>query len=121
MVGSVRVLFGLAKPLAMEQKAAPAPLVPTIPGRLTVEQQQTIVAELTARKVIQACPRCATSNFTLSDQITKMPIQGLDTGVILGGSTIPCVVTYCVNCGYVALHALGVLGFLTPDGSFGKL
>jgi len=61
------------------------------------------------------CPRCENMDFAIVDGFFNHPLQKESSGLVLGGQSVPTVVTVCVKCGFVSQHALGVLGLL-PKG-----
>jgi ribosomal protein S27AE len=84
---------------------------------LTEEQKQQIIKALNDRGVSQPCPRCGNRSFSLIDGYFNQPVQPeLSGGLVIGGPTIPSVVTACNKCGFLAQHALGVLGLLPKEG-----
>lgn len=78
------------------------------------EQRERIVQELDKRGVNNRCPRCAENRLTLLDDYACPVTVNESMGINLG-QIIPCAAILCVNCGYVTLHALGILG-LVPKG-----
>ncbi|MBL4886328.1 MAG: hypothetical protein JKY95_17580 [Planctomycetaceae bacterium] len=60
------------------------------------------------------CPRCGNSTFMIADGYISNPLQDdLETMKLLGKS-IPTIVVICEKCGYIAHHAIGVLGLFPP-------
>jgi ribosomal protein S27AE len=80
-------------------------------------QKDKIIKALTERGANQPCPRCGNDAFTLLDGFFNQVIQSDPKGIVLGGRTIPSVVVACNRCGYLAQHALGVLGLLVKEES----
>lgn len=74
-----------------------------------------IAKRLTEKGALQPCPRCGHKNFTVIDGYFNQTLQDDVNGLVLGGKSIPCAVVGCVNCGYLAQHALGALGLLPSD------
>jgi len=79
---------------------------------LTGKMKKDIVSALRARSVGLGCPRCGHFNFTLADGYFNQTIQTELEGIVVGGPSIPSVVTICDNCGFISQHALGALGLL---------
>jgi ribosomal protein S27AE len=79
---------------------------------LTDQQKEKIIATLRERGAEGSCPRCGNGQFALAGGYFNPPIQTVLGGLVLGGPTIPCAVVVCGKCGWVAQHALGVLGLL---------
>ena len=98
---------------AVPSTAVP-PTKPVEPkASLNPQQLATIRARLVEKGVTGPCPRCGQLNFALvSDGILKTPVQDLSNNVILGGTTIPSIAAVCTQCGFLSIHALGMLGFL---------
>jgi ribosomal protein S27AE len=83
--------------------------------------KQQIIAELEKRGATAPCPRCGNSNFILMDGFLNNPLQTELTGsLILGGPTVPSIVTVCSKCGFMSQHALGALQLLQSDGGAKK-
>jgi ribosomal protein S27AE len=74
-----------------------------------------IIKALQERNANMPCPRCGNDAFTLLDGYFNQVIQSDPRGIVLGGRTIPSVVVACNKCGYLAQHALGVLGLLVKE------
>lgn len=72
-----------------------------------------ILKQLGDRGVSQKCPRCNKANLGLIDGYFNHPLQPGPDGMMLGGPSIPSLITFCPNCGYLCQHALGALGFLS--------
>jgi hypothetical protein len=85
-----------------------------MPG-LTQEQKDKIVAKLVERGVRLPCPRCGNPNFTLLDGYFTQPVSTEIGTLVLGGPTVPSIVTACTQCGYLSQHALGALGLLPAE------
>lgn len=51
----------------------------------------------------------------VSQGLLKPQLMDLPENVIIGLALVPSVLTICVQCGFMSLHALGTLGFL-KDG-----
>lgn len=80
--------------------------------RISVEDQNIIIARLEELKATMPCPRCGETNFTLSDGYSIIPIRADIKGITIGGRAIPCVTTVCNHCGYVSMHSLGIMGLM---------
>jgi hypothetical protein len=78
---------------------------------LTQEEKSAIQFEL-GKRICLGCPRCGNAKFDVVDGYSYRMIQKPGTGLVIGGPTIPCAITVCVNCGFVSEHALGVLGLM---------
>jgi hypothetical protein len=98
-----------------ENSAERAPQPAYVPpgGALTANQQTRIKERLSEKGAIAPCPRCGQLEFALiNNGILKPAIQDTSDNVISSGVTIPSVITICVQCGFLSIHALGTLGFL---------
>ena len=80
------------------------------------EQKETIVRALMEKGARLPCPRCGNPNFTLLDGFFNQPIHPELGNIMLGGPSIPSVVTVCTRCGFMSQHALGALGLLPKEG-----
>jgi len=78
-------------------------------------QKDKIIKVLGERGASLPCPRCGNDAFTLLDGYFNQVIQDEPRGIVLGGRTIPSVAVACKRCGYLAQHALGVLGLLPRE------
>ena len=87
--------------------------------QLSEEQKRQIANELEKRGATLPCPRCGNRSFILLDGYFIQPVSTEIGALVLGGPTVPTVVTGCTNCGYLSQHALGVLGLL-PSREEGK-
>jgi ribosomal protein S27AE len=76
-----------------------------------------IVARLLERKAALPCPRCGNRQFTLLSGYFNPPIQTELKGLVIGGPSVPCVAVVCNQCGFLAQHALGVLGLQESQGT----
>ena len=74
--------------------------------------QNRIIARLEELNVGLPCPRCGSTNFTLSDGYNIIPVRADIKGITIGGRAIPCITTVCTHCGYVSMHSLGILGLM---------
>lgn len=81
-------------------------------SELTPEQKHRIVEALAKVGARLPCPRCGNTNFTLVDGYFNQPVQAELGGLVLGGPSVPSAVVVCNQCGYLAQHAIGVLGLL---------
>lgn len=86
----------------------------------TQAQKDKIIKALTERGASLPCPRCGNDAFTLLDGYFNQVIQEDPKGIVLGGRTIPSVVVACNRCGYLAQHALGILGLLPKEENKSK-
>lgn len=78
--------------------------------------RRRVAARLEELGAVLPCPRCGTQEFGLLDGYVNLQMQPTVTAVALGGLAMPAVATVCKQCGWVALHALAVLGLL-PEGT----
>lgn len=78
-------------------------------------RRKEIAKALTERGATLPCPRCGNTSFSIVDGYFNQSLQSEISGALtIGGPTIPAVVTACNRCGFLASHALGVLGLLPP-------
>lgn len=82
----------------------------------TNDQRRNILAALQKAHANEPCPRCGNTEFVLLDGYTTVTTnQGVTPTFIIGGPTIPAVVTVCKRCGFIAQHAIGALGLLPQE------
>jgi hypothetical protein len=80
------------------------------------QQKQRIVQELQKRGANRPCPRCGNMTFTLLDGYFNQSLTGtVSATIVIGGPTIPSIVTACTQCGFLSQHALGALGLLREE------
>lgn len=65
-----------------------------------------IVNALKLKGVVKPCPRCGNEGFILLDGLTLHSMQDETGTFVLGGRTVPAILTACQNCGYLSQHAL---------------
>lgn len=82
---------------------------------MTQEQKQEIINKLNEKGVNLPCPRCGNKAFNLLDGYFNQSIQDNLHTTIIGGKTVPSIITACTNCGYLSQHALGALGLLEKE------
>lgn len=80
--------------------------------KLSQEEIAKIIERLKERGVSLSCPRCRHASFTLLGGYFNQTIQNELNGMVLGGPSVPSVVTTCNKCGFLSQHALGTLGLL---------
>ena len=85
-----------------------------MPG-LTQEQKDKIIAKLVERGVVLPCPRCGNQSFVMVDGYFTHSVSSEIGSIVLGGPTVPSVVTACTKCGFLSQHALGALGLLPAE------
>lgn len=76
------------------------------------EEQKRIVEILTKKGVKLPCPRCGNNHFVVQEGFLNPPLAEKVGDIILGGKTIPTIVTFCSNCGFLSQHVAGVLQLL---------
>ena len=88
---------------------------------LTPDEKEKIIKELNSRKTDPSCPMCGNKNFAVADAYFNNILQDDFSSLQLGGPSIPTIPVICTNCGFIAQHALGVLGLIKKDeGSHGS-
>ena len=80
----------------------------TIPLELT----EKIVEKLQEKIKNPHCPMCGHRKFAMIDSLIKHTLQRGDDSYSISGRYVPCAVTICQNCGFVAEHAIGALGLI---------
>ena len=82
---------------------------------LAESEKAEIVRKLTECGAANACPRCGNANFILLDGYFNSPLQSNFKNLDLGGPTVPSISTVCNRCGFISMHALGVLGLISKN------
>jgi ribosomal protein S27AE len=72
-------------------------------------RQEEIIRKLEEKGAKLPCPRCGNGSFTIVDGYFNQTLQNELTGLIIGGPSVPSIVTVCSRCGFLAQHALGAL------------
>ena len=75
-------------------------------------EKEEIIEQLLKKGVDRPCPRCGNDAITLVDGFFNQTVQDDASDFVIGGASIPTIVTACTNCGFLSQHALGVLGLL---------
>ena len=77
------------------------------------DQKKKVIQALQEKGSVLPCPRCGNQNFTLIDGYFNQPLQKqLSNNLVIGGPSIPSVGVVCNKCGFIAHHAVGVLGLM---------
>jgi ribosomal protein S27AE len=78
---------------------------------LAEEREMDIIKALELKEAIKPCPRCGTPEFEILGE-TTIPLMVYDLNGTSRGSRaeLPILVSSCTRCGYLAFHALGLLG-----------
>ena len=80
------------------------------------EQQKRFIEILNSKGIKLICPRCGNNNFSILEGYVNLPMAEKVGEIILGGRTLPTIVTYCTKCGFLSQHLAGVLGlFPKPE------
>lgn len=95
---------------------------------ITQEEKQRIILELNKRFGSSGikCPMCGNNHFIIADGYFNTFMQDDLRQTNLGGPSIPSIPVICDNCGFVSMHALGILGLLPQKeptekgGEYGK-
>ncbi|MBR4823890.1 MAG: hypothetical protein IKZ86_03765 [Spirochaetaceae bacterium] len=82
---------------------------------ISQEKKQEIIQALNSKQFNIRCPMCGKNSFTLADAYIRLELQDDLHNINLGGPSIPTASIICTNCGFVSLHALGILGLLNKD------
>lgn len=77
------------------------------------DQKKKIIQALQEKGAVLPCPRCGNQNFTLIDGYFNQSLQKqISNSIIIGGSSVPSIGVVCNRCGFIAHHAIGVLGLM---------
>ena len=75
-------------------------------------EKDEIIDQLIRKGADRPCPRCENKSVTLIDGYFNQTVQDGISHSVIGGTSIPTVVTACTNCGFLSQYALGALGLL---------
>lgn len=78
-------------------------------NKMSPEVQKQVIDALSKAGVNLPCPRCGNKHFTLVEGFFVQIIQQGIKNIVLGGQSIPSIVTACSQCGFLSQHALGAL------------
>lgn len=74
-------------------------------------QKKNDIAEILRQKgVLLHCPMCGNTHFIMAESYVRLDLQDDFDGVKLGGTSLPSAAIVCSRCGFISLHALGLLG-----------
>lgn len=59
------------------------------------------------------CPMCGNNHFVIVDGYFNSPMQSDLNDFSIGGPSIPSIPIICDKCGFISMHALGVIGMLS--------
>lgn len=78
------------------------------------EEKQRLVLRLNEKFAQNGlvCPMCHHNHFSLADGYVNNFMQDNFNGAVIGGTSIPAIPIICTNCGFISMHAIGVLGML---------
>lgn len=81
---------------------------------ISQEEKQKIIQKLNEKLGSSGakCPMCGNARFIIADGYFNTFVQDNLNGINLGGESIPSISIICNKCGFMSLHALGVLGLL---------
>lgn len=89
---------------------------PTAQPRLLSNRQLEMISDAFVERHVQLpCPRCGNAHFGIENGLAYLNVQDATPDVVIGATAIPAAITVCGRCGYVALHALGVLNLLNNE------
>ena len=74
-----------------------------------------IICKLKERQAKMPCRQCGNNSSTLLDGYLNTSFQLDFKSFNLGSRSIPSVATVCTRCGFISVHALGVLELLPKD------
>lgn len=80
--------------------------------KVNIVNKETIKQSLEDKHATMPCPRCGNSAFSIGDGFFTLTVQEDLKKFSIGGKSMPVSAVVCNNCGYVSLHAIGVLGLL---------
>lgn len=79
---------------------------------MSPEVRKQVIDALTKAGVNLPCPRCGNKQFNLVEGFFVQIIQQGIKNIVLGGQSIPSIVTACSQCGFLSQHALGALNLM---------
>jgi hypothetical protein len=84
-------------------------------AEISEDEKKRIIDALNAKLAVHPCPRCGNPSFTLLPGYINQPLSEQISQIVLGGLTVPTIAVACTNCGFLSLHAAGVLGLIPPQ------
>lgn len=83
---------------------------------ISKEEKEKVIRELNSKfNQSLKCPMCGNNHFIIGDGYFNTFIQDDFKTINMGGSSIPSIPIICNKCGFMSLHALGILGLLPKD------
>lgn len=84
---------------------------------ISQEEKQRIIQKLNAKlgHTGAKCPMCGNTHFIIADGYFNTYIQDDLKNFNMGGQSIPSISIICDKCGFMSLHALGILGLLSSS------
>lgn len=81
---------------------------------ISQDEKQKIIHELNAKfnSAGARCPMCGNTHFIIADGYFNTFLQDSIKNISLGGDSIPSIPIICSKCGFISMHALGILGLL---------
>jgi hypothetical protein len=76
---------------------------------LTEEAQDLIAERLQEVGAVLPCPRCGGTVFSLAREPNPVSVKA-GISITNAGFTLPAVILVCSNCGFLAFHAITILG-----------
>jgi len=76
---------------------------------LDATTKATLEAALVAAAATTICPICGTDGLELLPGVLLIPLQPDAKELSLAGAQSPMCLRGCRNCGYVAMHCMGIL------------
>lgn len=81
---------------------------------ISQKEKQTIIRKLNKKFSSSGikCPMCGNIHFVIGDGYFNTFLQDNLEGLNMGGESIPSIPIICTKCGFISMHALGLLGLL---------
>lgn len=80
--------------------------------KIPEDHQQNIIRALDQAGATGPCPRCANRQFSLIGGYFNLVLHRNVSTIELAGHSVPIAAVACTRCGWLALHAIGVLGLM---------
>ena len=79
-----------------------------------------VIQALQAKGLSGDCPMCKKNQWVVHEVPVSIPVYEGTGQVKFPGTSMPMAAMICRNCGFSALHSLGALGLINPQGQQGQ-
>lgn len=85
-----------------------------INGKLDHDQRRKFIEWINEKAVNHNCPVCNHNNWTTGPQLVT-PMTHADSGIMIGGASLPMALLLCNNCAFVRHFAAIPIGLIATE------